>query len=187
MADELPLTLILSSGLVGALVAVSYLVVLFDNAGLFPLPSAAGTSFFSSPYWLGMPSDTVTVLVLLQMLAAIGALLWFIWLVTTPEKQFENTILSTETNRIFILQLFLWSSTAWPFTAYLYLNEKSTTNAVLACTPLWLAAVAVALMIGATFESNAPPVALLAALFLGLVVVLCDGVGWAFLCFRNSV
>lgn len=187
MADELPLTLILSSGLVGALVAVSYLIVLFDNAGLFPLSSAAGTSFFTNPYWLGLASDTVTVIVLLQMLAAVGAILWFIWLVTSPEKQFENTMLSTETNRIFILQLFLWSSVAWPFTAYLYLNDKSTTNAILACSPLWLAAVAVVLMIGATFESNAPPIALLSILFLGLVVVLCDGVGWSFVCLRNSV
>jgi hypothetical protein len=184
---ELSLTLLVSSGWVGGIVALSYALVLFDVAGFFPLALPPASGYLQSHYWLGLPADTVVSIVFLQLLAASGAIVWFVWLATTPDKDLQNSILHSETNRIFIIQLFLWSSTLWPFAAHFYLTDRNTIRAILACIPLWSAAVAVVLMIGGSFEAGSPPIPTLGVLFLGLVVVLCDGTGWAAVCIKSTL
>ena len=184
---ELSLTLLVSSGWVGGVVALSYALVLFDIAGFFPLALPPAAGYLQSHYWLGLPVDTIALVVFLQALAAVGAIVWFIWLATTPDKDLQNTILHSETNRIFIIQLFLWASILWPFAAHSYMTNRNTTNAIIACIPLWLAAVAVVLMIGGSFEAGCPPIPMLGVLFLGLVVVLCDASGWAAVCIKSTL
>jgi len=183
---EPSLTLIVSSGLLGALVGVAYVLVLFDNAGLFPL-DLPPSNYLDSPYWLGLPSDTVLSIAVLQACAAVGAVVWFIWLCTTSDQNFGDSILNSEVNRVLIVQVFLWSSILWPFAAYFFVLEKTTARAILVCLPLWAAAAAVLLMIGGTFESGAPPWATLGVLFLGLVVVLCDGAGWTAVAIKSTL
>lgn len=184
---ELSLTLLLSSGIVGAFVGLSYVLVLFDSAGFFPLALPPTSGYLESHYWLGLPVDTVSSIVVLQGFAAVGAIVWFIWLATTPDKDLQNSILHSETNRIVIVQLFLWASILWPFGAHFYMTDRNTPRAILACIPLWLAAVAVLLMIGGSFEAGCPPIPMLGVLFLGLVVILCDGTGWAAVCIKTTL
>jgi hypothetical protein len=183
---ELSLTLLVSSGWVGGVVALSYALVLFDTAGFFPLPLPPVAGYLQSHYWLDLQADTVALIVFLQVLAAAGAIVWFIWLATTPDKDLQNTIFQSESNRIFIIQLFLWASALWPFAAHSYMTDRNTTKAILACIPLWVAAVAVVLMIGGSFEAGCPPIPMLGVLFLGTVVVLCDAAGWAAACIKNA-
>lgn len=186
-ADGLSLPLILSSALVGGLVALSYALVLFDVAGQFPLNLPATSGYTENHYWLGLPVDTVASLIPLQVFAAVGAVTWFVWLVTTPDKDLQNSILHSETNRLLIVQLFLWASIIWPFAAHFYMLDRNTPRAVLACLPLWVAATAVVLMVGGSFEAGCPPIPMMGVLFLGMVVVLCDGAGWAAVCIKTTL
>ena len=184
---EVPLTLLVSSGFVGGLVLLSYAIVLFDVAGFFTLPLPPTNGYLNSHYWLGMPTDTVSSVVILQACAAVGAVGWFIWLVTTPKNSLQNSILNSETTQFVLIQLFLWSSLLWPLCAYYYITSRTTLRALLACTPLWTAAISTLLLIGGSFEAGCPPLPMIGILALGVVVVLCDATGWAAVCIRSTL
>ena len=180
--------LAVTSAITGAFVIGSYAVVLFDVAGYFPLPVANTGGYFESQYWLGMPRDTVIVVTVMQVLAAIGLVSWVLWLDGMQNYQLAKSILSTLETRIAIVQVFIWASVAWPFLTYsMMLDRTSTTRAVLACIPLWVAAVAVLIMIGGTFEAQAPSLPTLAIMLAGNVVVLADGVGWAAVAIKSTL
>jgi hypothetical protein len=169
-------------------VIAAYAVVLFDVTGLFPLPTESGNGYLDSPYWLGMPRDAVIVVTVMQIFAAVGLVGWVAWLDGMSDYQLERSILSTLETRIALVQIFLWSSVAWPFLTYRFMTDRAnTTRAVTACVPLWIAAVAVLLMIGGTFEARAPALPTLAVMLAGNVVVLADGVGWAAVCIKSTL
>ena len=62
----------------GSLIIISYVVVIADVFKIFKLPQA-GSSYFESPYWVGMPVSYGILTTVAQMLAIIGLFLWFRW------------------------------------------------------------------------------------------------------------
>ena len=171
--------------LFGMAIMTSYGIVLANIGNGFPLDGLSSKSYIESPYWLGMQRDTIIGIVVLQLLAAIGYLVWFFWLINT-----EVSIGLLRYNWIKTLQIvaFLLSSTIWPYTAYIYmLKPTSVTRAIISSSFLWMAACSVIFMIGTTFEARAPVAPTLGILLLGNVVVLADGVGWSALAIYNSL
>ena len=69
--------------LFGVALITSYGLVLANVGNNFPLDGSSGKSYVESPYWLGMQRDTIIGIVVMQVLAAIGYLIWFFWLINT--------------------------------------------------------------------------------------------------------
>ena len=171
--------------LFGVALITSYGLVLANVGNNFPLDGSSGKSYVESPYWLGMQRDTIIGIVVMQVLAAIGYLIWFFWLINT-----DVSIGLLRYNWIKTLQIvvFLLSSVIWPYTAYIYmLKPTSVTRAIISSSFLWLASCSVIFMIGTTFEARAPVAPTLGILFLGNVVILADGIGWSALAIYNSL
>ena len=171
--------------LFGVALITSYGLVLVNVGNNFPLDGLSSKSYIDSPYWLGMQRDTIIGVVVMQVLAAIGYLIWFFWLINT-----DVSIGLLRYNWIKTLQIvvFLLSSVIWPYTAYIYmLKPTSVTRAIVSSSFLWLAACSVIFMIGTTFEARAPVAPTLGILFLGNVVILADGIGWSALAIYNSL
>lgn len=193
--------LLLSSSLLGAGIATAYVLVLGNATDDFAVPASAEhvdatgwTRYMTSPYWFRVPVPTVTAIVVLQLLAAIGYVVWFVWLLmgrpTTAAlpPDHPGSLLDGRAATTLLLHGFLVASVVWPFAAYWHqLQPASMGRALAACLPLWVAALCVIGLIGATFEAWAPPAPTLGILFLGLVVVLCDGVGWSALCLKHTL
>ena len=76
MTSTSALPLLLSVGLLGGAVLTSYVVVLGNVGGRFPLPSSPAppsSSYWQSPYWLSLPPSTAQGITLLQVAAAGGS------------------------------------------------------------------------------------------------------------------
>ena len=188
LSSQMMIPLILMSSILGLAVVGSYVVVLGNVNDAFPLPHPppASSSYFDSPYWLGIPHTTAAGLTVLQLCAAVGYVVWFVWLVSTPPPL--HGLLSTAAAQAGLLGGFLVASVAWPYAAYALLHRPhSLGRALLSCLPLWAAAVCVILLIGGTFEARAPVLPTVGILLLGQVVVLADGVGWSALAVYHSV
>jgi len=193
--------LLLSSSLLGAGIAAAYVLVLGNFTGDFAVPASAEhanatglTRYMTSPYWFRVPVPTVSAIVALQLLAAIGYVVWFVWLLmgrpaaTALPADHPGTLLDGRVAPTLLLHGFLVASVAWPFAAYWHqLEPASVGRALAACLPLWVSAACVIGLIGGTFEAWAPPAPTLGILLLGLVVVLCDGVGWSALCLKHTL
>lgn len=179
--------LLLASSLpTGLAIMISYAIVLANFGGFFPLPdSMTSSSYFDSPYWLGLPRNSAAAVTVLQLFAALGYFMWIFWIVQA--ESIENSILSTRMARLLLLQGFLISSVIWPFTTYNYVITPTLSTAILASAPLWSAAICMILLIGGTFEAMAPPHAIIGILWLGMIVVLADGVGWSAVCIKRVV
>jgi hypothetical protein len=182
MTSTSTLPLLLSVGLLGGAVLTSYVVVLGNVGGRFPLPSSpappAPSSYWQSPYWLSLPPSTAQGITLLQVAAAGGFLAWMAWLAASGLPQ--RGLLASPWWTTGLLFVFLLGSLAWPFAAHWMLSgDTSVPRAVAACVPLWAVAVAVLLLVAGTFEAHAPAHAVVGILLLGQVCVLADGVGWA--------
>ena len=184
---NMSVVLAVSSAVTGLFVLISYAVVLVDVAGIFTLQLPPTSGYLESHYWLGMPKESITGIVVLQVVAGIGFVAWVVWLVGMDDYTLQGSILSTLPWRIALIQTFLWASVFWPFGAYFYMLNRTLGRALVACIPLWIAALATILMIGGTFEARAPVVPTLGMLMFGLIVVLADGVGWAAVCIKTTL
>ena len=173
---------ILSTVPTGLAVLISYVLVLGNALDTFPLDSATD-DYFSSPYWLGLPRSTCIALTALQVLAVCGYVAWLFWIASAPPL--EESLLNTRASRFLITHTFLIASVVWPYAVYYYFQNK--VHATVACIPLWVASVAIICLVGGTFEAAAPPLPTLGILFLALVVVLVDGVGWSAVCIKQVV
>ena len=175
---------VLSTVPTGLAILISYVLVLGNALGTFPLDAHSG-DYFSSPYWLGLPRSTGIALTVLQLMAACGYAVWLFWIASAPPL--ETSLLKTRTVRLFLTHTFLIASVLWPYAVYYFFQDRSMARAIMACVPLWIASIAVILLVGGTFEAAAPPLPTLGILFLALVVVLVDGVGWSAACIKQSV
>ena len=165
-----------SGALVGAGIMVAYATVLFDAFGGYALPQPR-TGYLDSPYWVGIPKSAVYAIVVLQVFAAVGYVTWMVYVASNAPTR---GILA-DRGRMWANLLFLVPSAVWPYAAHRsVLQPHSVAWAVGASVPLWIAAAGVILLVAGTFEAQyASPVPYLGILFLALVVVLADGVGWA--------
>ena len=161
--------------LLGAVVIISYIVVIANALGTFPL-AVASSSYFESPYWVGISPSSAKALTSLQALGALGYIAWLAWIGGAPVKQ---GILASNTTLFAILLMILLAAAAWPFATYRALQSPTALRAVLACVPLWITAIGTVLAIAGTFEANGPVYAQLGILAFGLVTILVDGIGWS--------
>jgi hypothetical protein len=176
---------ILSSALLGGGVLMSYAFVLFDAFGDFPV-SKPNESYLESPYWLGLHKNSVTSLVVFQILAAIGYVVWQVALVVTRPT---HGLFADTRWLIFANMLFLLPSILWPFAAHrLLMDETSLLGALLSSACLWAAAAGILLLVGGTFEDHREsPVAMIGILLTSTVVVVADGAGWSALAIHNAL
>ena len=169
---------ILSTAFLGGGVLFSYAIVLFNSFGGFELPTESSRSYLESPYWLGLPRSSTTALLIFQVGAGIGYFMWFVSIVITRPTR---GLLADPRWLFGCNAIFLVASAVWPFAAYQLLQFSSTVwRAILACLPLWMAAIGMCLLVGGTFEDDrSSPVALIGILLTSTVVVMVDGVGWS--------
>lgn len=158
-------------GIAGAAIILSYFLVLFDVVGWFPLPDTMDKSFFKTPYWLGLPSDSIVGVTVMWVLGAIGYIIWFLWVFADDQR----TVIMRPA-----LFVFIFSSLAWPFSAYSMITNNSTSigRTLVTCITLWLAAGGAWWLVAQTFLLRPPVYAMLGILFLANAVVLIDGIGW---------
>lgn len=175
-------TLVLASSLASAAVGLAYVDVLFNRWGHYPLRDAS-TSYVRSPYWLGLPASTVLPLIVLQVGALVGYVVWLFWVSLAPPTR---GLLARPGWRHGLVLGFLAASAAWPYATHplvdaLTKKERPALSTTLAsCASLWTAAACVIGLVGGTFEAQyASPWPTLGILLLALVVVLVDGVGWS--------
>lgn len=170
--------LILQS-VIGFLVLLSYVVVLGNVGGNFGLSgSKAGDSYTTSPYWLGLNEATTGMLTYFQIAAAVGYLIIMLYMNGVWGGPSKGLLTYGDKVGHYLLYAFLVSSLCWAFLAHRAL-ESGGKWVWLCAGCLWVAAAAVLLLIGGVFEDDAPWFVTLASLYLGSVVVLADGAGWA--------
>ena len=177
-------TLFTFISLLGIAILFSYLLV-FGNIGNTFNIDGNSYSYIDSPYWLGISKNNIYVIIGFQVLAAIGYIMWIIWLCT--ETNYGTSILRFRWVRSLLVSSFLLSSALWPFSAYYYLISPSLSRSLLCCSSLWISALSVILMLAGTFEADSPAYATIGILFLSTVVVLADGVGWSARCIQDSI
>lgn len=158
-------------------VLVAYIVVLGNYGNHFPIPNAT-SSYFDSPYWVGIRRNNAIAISVFQIFAAVGYALWFSELLFHPPS---TGLLKSPIWKSVSLVLFLGPSSLWPYAAHqVVLHPENVGYAILASSCLWISSVGVVLMIAGTFENvDARPPAIIGILCLGTVVVLADGIGWS--------
>lgn len=176
-ATGLPVaTWLLSFGALGALVLVQ------GNLGnLFPHERSA-VPYFESSYWVGIPKHVAMVVTALQSVAAAGYFLWARWAFC------GGLHADAVPHALALLDAFLVASFTWPFASYLHVRRpQSVLCAIVACAPLFVAALAVVGMTVLTFVQRAPALPTTGVLLLGTIVVLADGVGWTSACVARAL
>ena len=169
---------VLSTGLFGIGLGLSYAVVLFNAFGDYPISQPASASYFESAYWLGLPRSSAIAVSVFQIMAAMGYVVWQFSLVV--ERPMRGLFTDTRW-LIFANTLFLVPSIVWPFAAHrLLMDTTSLSAALISSSCLWLAAAGVSILVGGTFEDQRDtPVALIGILLTGTVVIVADGAGWS--------
>lgn len=171
--------LILQS-VIGVLVLLSYVLVLGNAGGYFSLSGSKKNP--SSPYWLGLDATTTGMLTFWQITAAVGYIVIMLYMNGVwgggPSKGLLTYGQGAAQVGHYLLYAFLVSSLCWAFLAHRAL-EAGGAWVWLCAGCLWVAAAAVLLLIGGIFEDDAPWFVTGASLYLGAVVVLADGAGWA--------
>ena len=170
-----------SVSLMAAGMALSMWAVLVDGVRAFPLPSqgresvsASSSSYWTSPYWVGIPVPVAKVVTALQVVAFVGSCLWIRWALVGE---------AAPPGTVFLMHGFLLSWTIWPFVTYLHVSkppmQRSVLTATAACVPLWT---------GGAFVTGMVVVSSLARDWLSIVgssslfvvAVLVDGVMWSY-------
>jgi hypothetical protein len=131
------------------------------------LKSKEKTSYFTSPFWFGIPKNIVKFLTILQILAAIGFLVAIIsWIKNPPQGGIMEKYLFPN------LLLFFISAIIWPIAV----NKNIVWLTVLS---LVLTAISSILLLAGSIEENKPRLHIVVSLiFLCIVTVLGDAVIW---------
>lgn len=167
----------------GAAILTSYALAI-GNAGNMFAPVAgeqeAKGDYFNSPFWMGISQQSAKAITGLQLMAAIGFIVLILWR-ALAEKQPSRGLLHKLPVFTIVVVVFLMASLAWPWLARWALTSPTPVSVGLCVLSLIVAALSVILLIADTFEAGkeAPWYALTGVLFLGLIVVLADGVGWS--------
>ena len=156
------LILLISTIVAGIGVLISYYVCFFV---LFK-----PQSYLEHELWFGMPKSYRIVAVCFQILAIIGFLRMFFYLMSHTA---DTGILSYKQSHMtwIIMLLFLIPSAIWPIV--LFMKQK-----ILTVLCLLMAAIACVLMLAGCVEANFPVDVMLSAFALNIVCVLQDAVMW---------
>jgi len=122
-------------------------------------------------------------LISLQILAAIGILIWYKNIRDTPPN---NVILSYKmlNNPMYeiLVFLFLFGSILWPLSLLQnkLIEQKTMKKSLYCCSGLFIAAISGILLQAGSFEAyNISPESLLGITFFNTTIVLNDGIGWS--------
>ena len=145
------------------ILAVSVLVCYF----IFLKNKEEKATYFTSPFWFGIPTIIVKFLTILQILAAIGFLIAIIsWIKNPPQGGIMEKYLFTN------LLLFFVSAIIWPIAV----NKNIVWLTVLS---LILTAISSILLLAGSIEESKPRIHIVVSLiFLCIVTVLGDAVIW---------
>ena len=165
--------------LLGTLVPVSYAMIIYNVSGLFPVESTS--SYLNSPYWLSIPKGVRKWLVPLQLLAACGYIAHHIWIASN--LQTLTTFFRNRWLLVFNPIVLIVTSSLWPLATYYAITRpRKFTPVVIACIALWSTAACGILNLVGTVMEYAPWYIVLGNTMFCIVVVLADGIGWAWVC-----
>jgi hypothetical protein len=153
------------------LVLVSYSVV-FKNE----------KSYLESKYWLGINKTNVKVAVIFQVLALLGFLIFSTWLSGIWGERPQKGLLTYKNGNMgkILILVFLISSIFWaPLTKRAF-TTNNLLDVILACIPLWIAALATIGLVAGAFENpNTPYLAFIGIILFSIVIINLDGIGWS--------
>jgi len=169
--------------LLGFFVIFSYYLAIGDGLGLYPWKGEY-KNYFEHPGWFGLNTNTTKSITILQLFAAIGYLMFYIYISSTSPKRgiLSYSLKLNENFEIKVSKIlifcYLFFSSFWSFALHRYHVNKTFLNLMLNCASLWIVALTVILFIAGVFEDNAKAIYVIGVLFMGLINVLADGVGW---------
>ncbi len=131
------------------------------------LKSKEKSTYFTSPFWFGIPKNIVKILTIFQILAAVGFLIAIIsWIKKPPQGGIMEKYLFPT------LLLFFISAIAWPIAV----NKNIVWLTVIS---LILTAISSILLLAGSIEEKEPRLHIVISLiFLCIVTVLGDAVLW---------
>jgi hypothetical protein len=156
------------------------LVVLFSYYLCFFRLVSPTHSYTEHPFWYGMKSSHIKVCILFQLMAALGFLLLFFYLVRSSTSELDGLFGYLQGFApLLILVLFLLGSITWPYCIVHDLVIGAVGSLIV------VAGASICLLAGCA-EAHAPVWALLGALFLCIVTVLQDAVMWNAMYIRSK-
>jgi hypothetical protein len=138
-----------------------------------------GNDYLTNKYWLGMPKNVVSWLIVLQLFAAVGFIMGIWSLSTTPP---ENGFLSKHDGRVglYIIIVALVGSLIWPWATRQAMSCEGSPN----MTWVWITSISLiitgvsALVLVAGSFQDPQPVLVLGWVLFAVVVCIVDGTGW---------
>jgi len=139
--------------------------------------------YINSKFWLGIPQNVITALIPLQILAAVGGLIWYISIRENPPDigLLSYNIFNNPVYDILVF-FFLLGSILWPISLMQHelIENKTLLKSLLCCSGLFIAAISGILLQAGSFEANnITPLALAGITLFNTTVVLNDGIGWS--------
>ena len=139
-------------------------------------------SYMDSKYWLGLKKETIRTLIPIQILSAIGFIVWFISVRNNPPKKglLSYKFLNNPMYEVLVLLLVI-GAIMWPLTLLQkdILTNKTIYKTIICCSSLFICAFAGILMQAGSYEGNISALALLGITLFNTTVVLTDGIGWS--------
>lgn len=160
------ITIILSS-----LVIVSYYLTFKDEK----------QNYSTSRFWLGLSKNNIKALIVLQLIALVGAIIFFTWFSGLWGDPPTEGLFVYNDGKVakYLIWMFLVSSVFWSYFAKKSLSTNETLWVFLTVLVLCIAALSVVGLVAGAFENKDTPVlALVGILELAGVVVLTDAIGW---------
>lgn len=147
-------------------------------------------SYLKSRFWLGLSQQNVKALIILQLIALFGAIIFFTWFSGLWGKPPSEGLFVYRDGKIakYLIWTFLISSIFWSYLANMSLQTNKSIWVILTVLVLCVAALSVIGLVAGAFENKDTPVlALVGILELAGVVVLTDAIGWNSLLISNHI
>ena len=140
-------------------------------------------TYFDSKYWLGISPNLIMALIPFQILAGIGAIIWYKSIRDNPPNigLLNYRILNNPMYDILVF-FFLFGSILWPLSLLQHklIEQKTISKSLFCCFGLFIAAISGILLQAGSFEANnITPLALIGITLFNTTVVLNDGIGWS--------
>ena len=154
-------------------------------ASYFNVFSKERGSYTASRFWIGIPEHTAQTLVPLQILAAIGFILFVLPVSGIVPGNPTKGVLTYWNGYItsIVFATFFASSCAWPYLTRNYLNSKNSgstrlLDVMLPVLALSVAACSAGVMVAGSFEADMPAYSCIGVVIFAAVVIVADGIGW---------
>lgn len=164
--------------ILGISVLISYYITFRDEK----------QNYMNSRFWLGLSKNNILALVVFQLLALIGAVIFFTWINGYWGKPPSNGLLVYNNGNVAkcLIWSFLLASMFWSFLAKKSLVTNELIWVCLTVLVLCIAGISVIGLLAGAFENqDTPTLAFIGIIELASVVVLADAIGWNSLFISN--